>query len=77
MCPPSQSEHGLSAIMITAPMYYHCYRNFGNCYGTREDTLFVSNSIFDNNTGGERGLFDLRCVGAKFTNSRVSYLNYT
>jgi len=69
VCVPSESEHGVSTIMITTPMYYICHRNFGNCYSQLNPTLFVTNNVFENNTGGERGLFDLRCLGAEFSNS--------
>lgn len=69
MCPPSESEHGASTIMISTPMYHLCRKNYGGCFGTKEKTLFISNSIFESNTGGENGLFDLKCLGASFTNS--------
>jgi len=51
-------------------MYYNCKTNYGNCYGSRDPSFFVTNSIFEENSGGQRGLFDLRCVGAVFENSK-------
>ncbi|ORX80438.1 hypothetical protein BCR32DRAFT_268872 [Anaeromyces robustus] len=73
LCSPSESDHGIASIMIITPLYYHCKINYGNCYGSLENTLFVSNSKFEYNTGGERGLFDLRCIGALFENNE--YVN--
>ncbi|ORX58395.1 hypothetical protein BCR36DRAFT_343542 [Piromyces finnis] len=69
-CLPSESHHSEAAIMITTPMYYNCHRNYGNCYIDMKPSLFVNNNLFEDNTGGERGLFDLRCLGAEFSNNK-------
>jgi uncharacterized membrane protein len=69
-CNPSSSDHGVATVIIIAPMYYNCKTNYGNCYGSRDPSFFVTNSIFEENSGGQRGLFDLRCVGAVFENNK-------